>query len=171
MRLARLSILFSAVLFFFNPLSAFAHTGLVASNPVSDSRLSELPKEISLIFDEDLLIIKGKQANVVELIDENGMAVKLAEPLIVGAKITTQLLESGNEPHSYQINYRVVSADGHPVNGNIQFVVNSVSLEPTQQAENKEESPLSNFSLNIIGSILIILTLVAGHFMYRKIRN
>ena len=171
MRRARIAILFTAVLFFFNPFSAFAHTGLVASNPVSDSQLSELPREISLEFDEDLLVIKGKPTNSIELLDENKSSIKLAEPLIDGAKITVQLLESGNEPHTYQINYRVVSADGHPVNGTLTFTVQSQLTMTPEHPVNEEENETSTISLNIIGATLIVLTLIAGHFIYRRMRN
>lgn len=172
MRLARISLVFTAILLIFNPLSAFAHTGLVESNPVSESQLSELPGEISLIFDEELLIIKGKQTNVIELLDENKSSIKLAEPAIAGAKLTAQVLEFGNEPHTYQVNYRVVSADGHPVTGSFQFSVNLVLPEPSLQSENEViEKAGSDNSLNIIGTTLIALTLVAGHFIYRRMKN
>jgi len=170
-RRARISILFASVLFFLIPFSASAHTGLVASNPVSDSQLSELPREISLVFDEELLVIKGKQTNVIELLDENKASVKLAQPVIDGAKITARLLESGNEPHTYQIIYRVVSADGHPVNGTLTFTVQSQLTITPEQPVNEEVNETSTISLNIIGAILIALTLIAGHFIYRRMRN
>ena len=93
MKRTRISILLTVVFYLFNPISALAHTGLVESNPVSESQLSELPREISLTFDEELLVIQGKQTNVIELLDENKSPIKLAEPVIAGAKITAQLLE------------------------------------------------------------------------------
>ena len=160
-----------AIFLIFNPISVFAHTGLVESNPVSESQLSELPREISLTFDEELLIIKGKETNVIELLDENRTAIRLAEPLIDGAKITAQLLESSNEPHTYQVNYRVVSADGHPVNGTLTFTVQSQLTITPEQPVKIESNETSTSSLNIIGAILIALTLIAGHFIYRRMRN
>ena len=166
-----MSILLTTIFFLFNPISALAHTGLVESNPISESQLSELPREISLTFDEELLIIQGKETNVIELLDENKSSIKLAEPVIDGAKITVQLLESGNEPHTYQVNYRVVSADGHPVNGTLTFTVQSQLTITPEQPVNEEVNESSTISLNIIGAILIALTLIAGHFMYRKIKN
>jgi len=170
-RVARISIVFTAILLIFNPLAAFAHTGLVESNPVSESQLSELPREISLTFDEELLIIKGKQTNVIELLDENKSSIKLAEPAIAGAKLTAQVLESGNEPHTYQVNYRVVSADGHPVNGTLTFTVQSQLTKTPEQPVKVEANETSTSSLNIIGAILIALTLIAGHFIYRRMKN
>ena len=86
-----MSILLTTIFFLFNPISALAHTGLVESHPISESQLSELPREISLTFDEKLLIIKGKETNVIELLDENKSSIKVAEPVIDGAKITVQL--------------------------------------------------------------------------------
>ena len=171
MKRTRISILLTAFFFLFNPISALAHTGLVESHPISESQLSELPREISLTFDEKLLIIKGKETNVIELLDENKSSIKLAEPVIDGAKITVQLLESGNEPHTYQVNYRVVSADGHPVNGTLTFTVQSQLTITPEQPVNEEAKKTSTSSLNIIGAILIALTLIAGHFIYRRMRN
>ena len=166
-----MAILLTAIFLIFNPLSALAHTGIVESNPSSESQLSELPREISLTFDEELLIIQGKETNVIELLDENKTSIRLAEPVINGAKITAQVLESGNEPHMYQVNYRVVSADGHPVNGTLTFTVQSQLTITPEQPVNEEAKKTSTSSLNIIGAILIALTLIAGHFMYRKIKN
>ena len=171
MKRTRISILLTVVFLLFNPISALAHTGLVESNPVSESQLSELPREISLTFDEELLVIQGKQANSIELLDENKTSIKLAEPVIAGAKITAQLLESSNEPHTYQVNYRVVSADGHPVNGTLTFTVQSQLTKTPEQPVNEEAKKTSTSSLNIIGAILIALTLIAGHFIYRRMRN
>ena len=171
MKRTRISILLTVVFLLFNPISALAHTGLVESNPVSESQLSELPREISLTFDEELLVIQGKQANSIELLDENKTSIKLAEPVIAGAKITAQLLESSNEPHTYQVNYRVVSADGHPVNGTLTFTVQSQLTITPEQPVNEEENESTTISLNIIGAILIALTLVAGHFIYRRMKN
>ena len=105
-----MSILLTTIFFLFNPISALAHTGLVESHPISESQLSELPREISLTFDEKLLIIQGKETNVIELLDENKSSIKLAEPVIDGVKITVQLLESGNEPHTDRKSTRLNSS-------------------------------------------------------------
>jgi methionine-rich copper-binding protein CopC len=52
------------------PMTASAHTSLITQQPVGNSVIQELPPEISLTFDESLIVI-GK-ANSITVLDPNG---------------------------------------------------------------------------------------------------
>ena len=105
---------------FLAPINAYAHSTLVTSNPKSGAVLSKSPNSLALTFNENLIKIAGKNVSRVSLTDSNNAVIKLGKTTISKSRITakiTSALKSGN----YKISYRVVSNDGHPVSGTIEF--------------------------------------------------
>ena len=101
--------------------AANAHTALVSSNPKSNAMLKTSPKQISITFNEDLIMISGKNVSKISLSNTIGQ-VKLGAITINKGTITAQILKA--LPISkYKVTYRVVSADGHPVSGSFSFMI------------------------------------------------
>ena len=118
--LKRALILAFATLLISNPV-AQAHTALVSSNPKSNAMLKAAPKQISITFNEDLIMISGKNVSKISLSNTIGQ-VKLGAITINKGTITAQILKA--LPISkYKVTYRVVSADGHPVSGSFSFMI------------------------------------------------
>lgn len=98
--------------------AASAHTSLVSSDPADGSVLQQAPAAVTLTFDEDLLAgastisINLADGTVVEsrAVEPNGSSVSLPWP-------------AGLSAGDYQVAYRVVSGDGHPVTGAVSFTV------------------------------------------------
>ena len=114
--------LFGALLLviFLTPINAYAHSTLVTSNPKSGAVLSKSPNSISLTFNENLIKIAGKNVSRLSLTDSNNSVIKLGKATINKSRITAKInsaLGKGN----YKIRYRVVSSDGHPISGTIEF--------------------------------------------------
>jgi len=98
--------------------AAFAHDELVSSNPRNNERFSSAPSSVSLRFSAPLLKI-GHEIRVVDAASTNwvqGEAVLARETL-------TQPLSPDLPPGEYQVRWRVVSSDGHPINGSYSFLV------------------------------------------------
>jgi methionine-rich copper-binding protein CopC len=100
---------------------AFAHSKLIASNPANGSILNTLPQTVWLKFDENLMTIKGKIVNRIQVSGPKGIYSK-------GIAQTSQDKLSINIKNSsdrgiYTISWRVVSEDGHPVSGLVKFKV------------------------------------------------
>ncbi|MBX7270065.1 copper resistance protein CopC [Micromonospora sp. Llam7] len=104
---------------------AAAHNTLKAATPAKDARLSAPPKQITLEFMQKL----NPTFTTIALSDATQQKVATSEPAVSGTKGTVtpeEPLANG----TYTVAYRVVSADGHPVQGSYRFTV----ADPTATA-------------------------------------
>ena len=134
MRLAAL-LLFAAFAALTAPSSA-KHATLVSSEPAANSRVASSPARIRLVYNEP---VEGKLAKV-SLVPSVGTRIVLragADPRDVHAVIApVDSLGAG----TYKVEWRVVSADGHPVDGTFTFAVGDTTLG-TQPAPAVQPSP------------------------------
>ena len=101
---------------------AGAHARLEASDPTSGAELSESPPQVLLDFDEPVEL--GLGGVTLTMADSSPIEIGAAtqpegKPDVVTASLPT--LGDG----VYVVSYRVVSADGHPVSGDIVFRIGS----------------------------------------------
>lgn len=141
--------LWVVLIFLFIP-PASAHTSLVSANPAEKSIVAEAPLAISLMFNEDLLLLGDKNPNQVDVVDEAGMKVS-GEATVNGPIISAPL--TIENPGRYNVSYRVASADGHIVTGEYHFTV--ASPEVINTAEEPAEDG-SNLLIRVIWGLLII---------------
>lgn len=99
------------------PAPAAAHAQLVGSSPKTDEVLAASPTEVTLEFNEDLIEI-GSTLLVVDAAQNNLVSNVELEGRHVRAALAEELSEG-----SYEVRWRVVSADGHPISGRIPFAV------------------------------------------------
>ena len=104
-----------------SPVSA--HTSLLESNPQRDSTIEKMPKEIVLVFGEDLLTINDSMNNYFEVFDSTNAKMSLSEITLDGAKLSARVLNDQIKSGKYSISYRVVAGDGHVVKGIVKFTV------------------------------------------------
>lgn len=94
---------------------ASAHNTLVRSNPVDGSTVAVLPSVIVLTFNEPgqadgtVIAVTGPSGNV-----SSGPAVLIDSDV-------RQAVGPGSPAGRYTVDWRVVSADGHPVDGSFTF--------------------------------------------------
>ena len=136
------------IFLFMPPVSA--HTSLVSANPAEKSIVAEAPLAISLMFNEDLLLLGDKNPNRVDVVDEAGIKVS-GEATVNGPIISAPL--SIENPGRYNVSYRVASGDGHIVTGEYHFTV--ASPEVINAAEEPAEDG-SNLLIRVIWGLLII---------------
>jgi copper transport protein len=102
---------------------AFAHATLVRSEPAADSHLATSPSRVRLVFSEALEITLVK----LSIVRSDGSVIPLSatgDPHDVNAVIApVNDLATG----AYRLQWRVVSADGHPVEGTFSFFVGAGS--------------------------------------------
>lgn len=118
-------LLGAAVAVLWTAPGAYAHAALVASDPREGSTLDALPSAVSFEFSEEM----SAPAYVV-VTGPDGSSVASGDPQVRGA-IVTQELDGSNAPGSYTMAYRAVSADGHPVTGQITFSVGEPAASGT----------------------------------------
>jgi methionine-rich copper-binding protein CopC len=119
---------------------ALAHTSLKSSNPKKGATVESLDS-VTLTFNE------GVRFPVVIVRDAGGHAYHDGKPKMDGPTVTQKV--SGTLPSGkYSIAWRVVSDDGHPIEGEIPFTVKAkqasapaTSQAPSPQAGTTAASP------------------------------
>ncbi len=106
---------------------ASAHTELVSSSPDDGASVARLPLTVELAFSE---AVRAQGAFVV-VADLAGTQVEVGDPEVVDG-IVTQSTTGDGPAGDYTIAYRVVSADGHPVTGEVGFEVETAG-EPARR--------------------------------------
>ena len=157
-------------------LPAYAHTSLELSTP-SDGQLIEfMPAEFSASFDEDLIEIEGEVVNTLELESADGTKYVLSAATIAGPTVSATVEDGEYPAGDYLLKFRVVSADGHPVTGEIKFSTQSLTTigsapgEPvtTAYVAETEESSSQNFIYIVAG---LLLALAIALVMKRRMGN
>lgn len=98
---------------------AAAHDELIASDPADGSTVAVLPDEVTLTFSAFPLDEPG--ATLVEVTDATGADLAVGEPVVDGTAVT-QALE-GAPSGDVTVIWKVVSSDGHPIDGELRFEV------------------------------------------------
>ena len=143
---------------------ANAHTSLELSTPSDNQSIEFMPAELSASFNENLIEIEGEVVNTLELESADGTKYVLSAATIAGPTVSASAGDGEYPAGGYLLKYRVVSADGHPVTGEIRFstqsltTIGSVPAEPvaTAYVAETEESPPRNFIYMVAGLLLAL---------------
>ena len=100
---------------------ATAHAELIDSDPKDGATVKTLPDQVVLEFSEEVA-----SPAFVDVTAADGTQVAAGDPQVLGTKVEAQLTADGPSG-SYTIAYRVVSADGHPISGELTFDVTTGS--------------------------------------------
>lgn len=149
--------------------TAFAHSALVESNPADKSTVAQFPAAITLTFNEDLIVIEGKSTNSIWLFDEMGNEIGLAPADIHQNSLSAQVINPPQGSGNFLLRYRVVSSDGHPISGKIEFTVGESSIAvPAQSAEDGDSDKLRENGET--GKALIIFSVLAAGALIAYLR-
>ncbi|RAN94083.1 copper resistance CopC family protein [Micromonospora noduli] len=111
---------------------AWAHNSLRTATPARDATVPSTPTEVTLEFMQRL----DPAFTTIVLTDAAKRKLPTGEPVVTGAKSTVQVTDTLPNG-TYTVAYRVVSVDGHPVQGSYPFTV----ADPTSSA-----APVANVS-------------------------
>lgn len=148
--------------------SAQAHSDLVSSDPVAGASLEQIPESFSLTFNEELISIEGESVNTLTLQGIDGNRYELLAPTVMGAVLSAQVAGGEFPAGEFLLTYRVVSADGHPITGEITFSTQSsttIDSEPfapirTQDIAPESPAPKSEPYLVIAGITLALIAVI-----------
>ena len=135
MKIKRVSIGLLALLLFSisNSYSSYAHSSMIEQIPKGNATITEMPQEVKLIFDEELLDLGSGNSVIVR--NPDGKEVTTGATKLLSSNISRDLTAS-TMPGKYSVSYRVVSADGHVVEGTYQFILKTKS-------ESKSSTPVA----------------------------
>lgn len=131
------ALLLVAALSFLTTSPAAAHSALIGSNPEPDSTIQQMPEDVELEFNESVSDISPAV-----VLRRDGETVAELDPVIDGSTVTAASPDDLTAGH-YAIVWRVVSGDGHPIDGTIPFTLEGEAdqepqTEPTAEADQPE---------------------------------
>ena len=151
-----------AILFFAVIPSAQAHSSLISSEPSEGQSLNVIPQTLTLAFNEDLIEIENQVVNSLTLVNKSSGE---STPLVVttsGPSLMGEIPEGTYSEGGYQLKYRVVSADGHPITGTISFStttetkVSSGSAGTTEPGLTEEDSTSRQSQILYLGILILV---------------
>ena len=170
---------------------AFAHSDLQSTSPLAGETVEAGRIDVTLKFNEEILSGQGSGAVISVVGPLEGESVEHSDGCVDA--IRGSLVIEGvslDEPGTYEVNWRVVSADGHPIEGVYEFTVenttgyesagvgvceNSLLGESKTTAENTDNTgglptsvPITPEEGLIGGLVVITLMAIGGAFLLRK---
>jgi methionine-rich copper-binding protein CopC len=121
-------------------LPALAHAQLIDAYPKANQLLNASPTQFKLNF-SDILIDLGPSSNWLKVEDSAGELVS-SEASLRGSELTASPIKS-LQPGKYQLSWRVLSEDGHPIQGSYVFTITGQELKLTARSLSQKTLTLS----------------------------
>ncbi|WP_042225140.1 copper resistance CopC family protein [Oceanobacillus manasiensis] len=138
-------IFFSVALFLFVTSitnSAFAHSHIEGSNPEDGEVVTESLQEIVLTFDGSI-----EEGSTVEVTTAKGESIEV-EDIVIEENTLTATIANSLSNGEYQVDWDIISADGHPLDGDFSFTMNApeeeTAEEQTEEPAEAEEEETTN---------------------------
>ncbi|HEV2782242.1 MAG TPA: copper resistance CopC family protein, partial [Actinophytocola sp.] len=119
MRTLALAAAVAGLMLGFTPMAS-AHNSLIGSDPANGARLESGPQRIELRFDQP--VQAGEGLNSVAVVGPSNDHWEAGSVRVASNVVTAQVRSLG-PAGVYKIGYRVLSADGHPVSGELTFTL------------------------------------------------
>ena len=124
---------------------ASAHTRLISSTPEVGVTVKNWPTQIKLEFDQALVDIGQEKSNFVVINNSLGDQVSQDDE-VIDKNVISVSLTPNKVKGPVLVFYRVVSADGHPVEGEFAF---NFSEEQSAEVDSINQDPTTDFPLTI----------------------
>lgn len=160
--------LFACLALTFGSVPAQAHDQLIGSNPKQGAKLDKQPEWIELNYSGEIQNI-GTEIRV----EKDGEDFSAGEITVEGRTVKAALPDD-LKPGDYTIAWRVVSQDGHPISGKVEFTIldsagsggdvegaGEDKAEDDQQSNSSDQEKASEEGAGVSPVVLILLA-VAG---------
>ena len=98
--------------------AAWAHDSIISTTPADGAHIETAPSQVSMLYTDSLITIGAS----VVIVDQDG--TDWADgPVTLAGTDAVQPLRAGMPDGMYEVRWRVVSSDGHPISGVIPFTV------------------------------------------------
>ncbi|WP_052160818.1 copper resistance CopC family protein [Kocuria marina] len=109
---------------------ASAHDELVRTNPQAGAKLEKAPTALELTFSGNIQDIGSE----VRVTDSHGTDMTRGTLAAQNTTVSQPLREGGGEDETYTVTWRVVSQDGHPIEGTFTYTVGDGSATAASPA-------------------------------------
>lgn len=129
------AIMLLCLLMMLAPMATLAHTTLSSSNPTAGQVVTEQLEQLELTFATEIeegssMVLQGPSGTV-ELTE-----VSIAGNVMLGTLINE--LADGQ----YTISWKIIGADGHPIEGEVPFSIEMATVEAEPEAEESAEEAI-----------------------------
>ena len=167
MRKLLIALCLAGLAFLSSPIAS-AHGEIVSTFPEQYTNATPIPTQVWIEFDGNLQTLDGQAINTIDVVDSTGLTVSYGDPIIEGGKISTKL-SGQSAPGVFTVNYRIVSEDGHPVEGSYTF--NATPNFSAEDAARTVPTPEKSSNLSIGGIVMIVFLGVFAVGMLVKRKN
>jgi methionine-rich copper-binding protein CopC len=134
-----------------------AHATLVSADPANGSMLVAAPDHVELVFSENV----GKPA-ALAVLDQSGNEVEGGELEVIDDTMRRTYDPANFAPAVYTISYQVVSADGHPISGELTFMVHGEGESVTPLLPAASTSDTTDAEPAVVVSLAVLMALGLG---------
>lgn len=110
----------------------YSHSQVVGSNPEDGATVAALPEMVEVEFSENL-----SQPAFIAVVAPNGDILETNTS--IDGNVVRATVERSDQQGEYALNFRVVSADGHPITGSVRFKVESQATDASPNPESKND--------------------------------
>ncbi|MFI6064280.1 copper resistance protein CopC [Micromonospora sp. NPDC051227] len=152
---------------------AWAHNSLKTATPARDATVPSAPTEVTLEFMQRI----DPVFTTIVLTDAAKRKLPTGEPVVTGAKTTVQVTDTLPNG-TYTVAYRVVSVDGHPVQGSYPFTVADPTSSAAPVANGSASAPTPSVAAQsgggpsvavlVAASALALLVLLTAGLLWRR---
>lgn len=142
---------------------ASAHASLTAADPPANATLAAGPSRVSATFSEEL----QPDFAALAVVGPDGRLWSAGEPQVSGTEVSAALRPLGPSGR-YTVNYRVTSADGHPVSGSWSFSVTATGTGTPGPAVAGAEGAATRIPWWAFGLAAVVLTVPAVMWGLRR---
>ena len=135
---------------------ASAHAVRIATDPAEGAALAQGPQRVSATFNEEL----QPEFAAMTVVGPDGNLWSAGDPQVTGAVIAVGVRPLG-PAGTYTVNYRVTSADGHPVSGSWSFRL-TVALKGTPGPAAKSASDTSGGGIPVWPFLAVGVLIICG---------
>lgn len=155
-------LLFSILIGIFFPSNVWAHASLVEATPPANSQLAEAPKSISLTFNERL------ESNLyyLRVYNENGEKVTDNKANMSKDQRTISLAIPNLKTGVYSVNYKVISADGHPVGETYIITIGDAHIAGDSPDKLTKQDQLGNIPFYIVRMVYFLGILLTAGWLF-----
>lgn len=148
-----------------NPAMAFGHATIISSNPSPNEAMDTLPEKISIQFSENI----QPAFHSLEVFSQDGDKIQIQDSAISeqSEKVLEARWNGTIDEGIYYIKWRVVSSDGHPIEGTIPFQFgDSAGLSDQENSEVNASFP-DSFNVILQSLQYICFAALTGILFFR----
>ncbi|MBO2942963.1 copper resistance protein CopC [Paenibacillus sp. F411] len=129
------ALLFIMLLILSHPTDVWAHSKLTASEPAAGSDVNDVVSELVLTFNENI----DPKLSSLTITNAEGQSSALSAVTVTGQEMKA-VLENALPSGTYEVQWKIISADGHPIQDKYSFTVTAPE-KAADSSENATEQP------------------------------